>query len=97
MRSNKRTISVAETNSELLRQAGWSFKDGWWCNPKLHDEGVFQPEDVNDWTLEQLFNIITATAFNAGSRWQRQDLKERVKKQVDQMAKHAKKSIDKWM
>lgn len=83
---------MAETNKELLLSAGWTIEDGWLCNPKLNGEKVFEVEHVELMDRYELFMRISNSAFNAGSRWQREDSKDYLKRQLQSLAK----KVDKW-
>lgn len=88
------------TNTELLKEAGWFEKDGWLCNPKLNGEAVFKLDctdnhfgDIDNKPLSWVLAVISATAFNAGSRWQHdrqleqevRNLKQRIRDIEDQL------------
>lgn len=67
-------------NKELLLKMGFFERDGWLCNPKLDGQAVFKIDDPDfgceNETLAEMSSHMTAAAFNAGSRWQREDMKK---------------------
>jgi hypothetical protein len=74
------------TNLELLTEAGWYELDGWMCDPKLDGEEVFLIKDIEDHSLPVLFATISSSAFNRGSRWQKQDMKDTLKQRIISIA-----------
>ena len=79
---------------ELLKQFGFFEKDGWLCNPKLGGEAVFKIGDprcgLEHMSLPSIMEVITATALNAGSRYQREEMRKNV-------ADCMKRSLSRWM
>ena len=69
-------------NKELLLKMGFFERDGWLCNPSLNGEAVFKLNDPNygceNISLETLARVISASASNYGSRWQRDESNKRL-------------------
>lgn len=67
-------------NIEFLKAAGFFERDGWLCNPKLNGEAIFKLGDPNygveDKPMSWIFSVISATAFNTGCRYQREESKK---------------------
>jgi hypothetical protein len=80
-------------NSDVLIAAGWQIvvahDKRWFANPKLDNEPVFIVDDVDSMDTSMFLAIVTATAFNNGTRWQRNQtknhIKERLYKQLDRI------------
>lgn len=82
-----------QANTNLLMNAGWFVEDGWWCNPRLKGEKVFLVNEVDKYTLSELLQIVTASAFNNGTRWMRKESSEKLRAQLSKLAK----TVDKWL
>lgn len=83
-------------NISLLKEMGFFEKDGWLCNPKLEGEAIFKIGDpvygAEDKPLSWVMSVISASAFNAGTRWQEEDSKNQLVKELEGMIKKIKKS-----
>lgn len=72
------------TNTQTLKNWGFYEKDGWLCSPKLKEE-IFQLCDVDSKDMSYIIEVITASSFNAGVRWQREHSKAQLIAQMEDM------------
>lgn len=81
-------------NITFLKELGFIEKDGWLCNPKIDNEAVFKISDAKygpeDKPMSWIIEVISATAFNAGSRYSRDIERQQIAEQLEQMAKQLK-------
>ena len=67
-------------NKELLLAMGYFECDGWLCNPNLDGQPVFKLNSsafgCENVSLAELSAHMTASAFNAGTRWQETNMKK---------------------
>lgn len=79
------------SNLELLKSWGFFENEGWLCNPKIEGEPIFQVEKINDYEMKYIVEVISATAFNAGSRWKEKEMKQSIVKELEKTMKKIKK------
>lgn len=73
------------TNTQTLKSWGFFERDGWICSPKLEGEAIFPIDEVDSKDMVYIINVISATAFNSGVRWQREHSKNQLISQMEDM------------
>ena len=72
------------TNTQTLKSWGFYEKDGWLCSPKLKEE-IFQISDIDNKEMNYIIEVISASSYNAGVRWQRERSKTQLIAQMEDM------------
>lgn len=75
-------------NDEILMAAGWNIIDGFWCNPKLDNEAIFECDSVNCHDKKRFLDIVTRSAYNTGARNTAQRAKDEMIKTATDMDVH---------
>ena len=77
------------TNTQTLKSWGFYEKDGWLCSPKLKEE-FFHIADVEAKDMSDIIEVITSSSFNAGSRWQCEESKIQLVRELEGIIKNIK-------